>query len=295
MITNIMNNIMNNKNYYLIAVFLTIFFILSSALFTVDQRKQAVVFQFGEAVRTIEKPGLNIKIPFIQNVEFFDKRILHVEADAKELTASDGKRIIVDAFAKFKIADPIVFYKTVHDYQGVKIRLNKILESSMRKAIGRVPLITLLTGERSNVMLRIKDQVDEEARSFGLIVIDVRILRADLPQENSAAIYRRMQTEREKEAKQIRAEGEEEAARIRSKADKESQILLAEAYMQSEIIKGQGDAQASKLYNEAYTVDPDFYKFYRSLTVYKNTLKKDDTSYVLSPDSLFFKFLNLGK
>ncbi|WP_250310738.1 MULTISPECIES: protease modulator HflC [Rickettsieae] len=281
--------------YYISFVALGLFLAVISALFTVDQRYSAVVFQFGEAVRTIESPGLNIKIPFIQNVEFFDKRILNVEAEAKELTASDGKRVIVDAFAKFRITDPVMFYKTVHNYQGVKIRLNKNLESSMRKVIGRLPLTSLLTNERSEIMSNILNQVNQEARNFGLDVIDVRILRADLPKENSAAIYRRMQTAREKEATQIRAEGQEEGARIRSRADKESKILLAEAYMQSQIIKGEGDRESAKIYNLAYSVDPEFYKFYRSLEVYKNTLKKEDTSFVLSPEAELFKYLNLGK
>ncbi len=281
--------------YYISFVALGLFLSVISALFTVDQRHSAVVFQFGEAVRTIESPGLNIKIPFIQNVEFFDKRILNVEAEAKELTASDGKRVIVDAFAKFRIINPVMFYKTVHNYQGVKIRLNKNLESSMRKVIGRLPLTSLLTSERSEIMSNILNQVNQEARNFGLDVIDVRILRADLPKENSAAIYRRMQTAREKEATQIRAEGQEEAARIRSRADKESKILLAEAYMQAQIIKGEGDGESAKIYNLAYSVDPEFYKFYRSLEVYKNTLKKDDTSFVLSPEAELFRYLNLGK
>ena len=281
--------------YYISFVVFGLLLSVTSALFTVDQRHSAVVFQFGEAMRTIESPGLNIKIPFIQNVEFFDRRILNVEAEAKELTASDGKRVIVDAFAKFRIVDPVMFYKTVHNYQGVKIRLNKNLESSMRKVIGRLPLTSLLTSARSDIMSNILNQVNEEAKNFGLDVIDVRILRADLPKENSAAIYRRMQTAREKEATQIRAEGQEEGARIRSRADKESKILLAEAYMQSQIIKGDGDMEAAKIYNLAYSVDPEFYKFYRSLEVYKNTLKKDDTSFVLSPEAELFKYLNLGK
>ncbi|WP_341752243.1 protease modulator HflC [Candidatus Tisiphia endosymbiont of Piscicola geometra] len=281
--------------YYISFVVFGLLLSVTSALFTVDQRHSAVVFQFGEAMRTIESPGLNIKIPFIQNVEFFDKRILNVEAEAKELTASDGKRVIVDAFAKFRIVDPVMFYKTVHNYHGVKIRLNKNLESSMRKVIGRLPLTSLLTSARSDIMSNILNQVNEEAKNFGLDVIDVRILRADLPKENSAAIYRRMQTAREKEATQIRAEGQEEGARIRSRADKESKILLAEAYMQSQIIKGDGDMEAAKIYNLAYSVDPEFYKFYRSLEVYKNTLKKDDTSFVLSPEAELFKYLNLGK
>ncbi len=281
--------------YYLGFGILGLLLLTTNALFTVDQSHSAVVFQFGEALRTIESPGLNIKIPFIQNVEFFDKRILNVEAEAKELTASDGKRVMVDAFAKFKIIDPIMFYKTVHNYQGVKIRLNKILESSMRKVIGRVPLTSLLTNERSDIMLNILTQVNKEAQNFGVDVIDVRILRTDLPKENSAAIYRRMQTAREKEATQIRAEGQEEAARIRSKADKESKILLAEAYMQAQIIKGEGEGEAARIYNQVYSIDPEFYKFYRSLEVYKNTLKKTDTSFVVSPEAELLKYLNLGK
>lgn len=281
--------------YYIIFGGLLSLFLLASALFTVDQRQNAVVFQFGEAMRTIDKPGLNIKIPFIQNVEFFDKRILHVDAEAKELTASDGKRFIVDAFGKFIINDPIMFYKTVYNYQGVKIRLNKILESSLRKVIGKVPLTTLLTGERANVMLHIRDLVNQEAKNFGINVIDVRILRADLPKENSAAIYRRMQTEREKEAKQIRAEGQEEGARIRARAEKESKVLLAEAYMQAQILKGEGDSSAAEKFNLAYAQDPEFYKFYRTLVVYKNSFKKEDTSMVLTPESEFFKYLNLSK
>ena len=279
----------------LIAGGLVVLMILAGSLFQLDQRQRAIVFQFGEAVRVLEEPGLHMKIPLIQNVEYFDKRILTVDADTKELTASDGKRVIVDAFAKFRITDPVMFYKTVNNYQGVKIRLNKILESSMRKVIGRIDLGTILSVERSNVMTNIRDNVNSETKDFGLEVIDVRILRADLPKEKSAAIYSRMQTEREKEAKQIRAEGQEEAARIRSRADKESQILLAEAYKQAQVIKGEGDSSAAKLYNSAYSKDPDFYKFYKSLTTYRAILAKDNTSYVISPESELLEFLHLGK
>lgn len=280
---------------YLLAGLITLLVLLSGSLFTIDQRQYAVVFQFGEAMRVIDKPGLNIKVPFIQNVEYFDKRILSVEAEAKEVTASDGKRVIVDAFAKFKITDPVMFYKTVYNSQGLRLRLGKIVESSTRKVIGRVPLTTLLSSERGAVMVEIRDLVNQGARDFGIDVIDVRILRADLPKENSAAIYSRMQTEREKEAKQIRAEGQEEGARIRAKADKESQILLAEAYSAAQITKGQGDGEAARIYNESYSQDPDFYRFYQSLSMYKKTLTKEDTSFVLSPSSDLLKFLNMGK
>ncbi|WP_341793549.1 MULTISPECIES: protease modulator HflC [unclassified Rickettsia] len=283
------------KIYYLIFAIICGLILISSSLFSVDQRQLAVVFQFGEAVRTIEAPGLHIKIPFIQDVEFFDKRILDVEVESKELTAADGKRVIVDAYAKFRINNPVMFYKTVHNYQGVKIRLTRNLESSMRKVIGKVSLSNLLTTERTNVMFNILNQVNEEAKNFGIDVIDVRILRADLPKENSAAIYRRMQTAREKEATQIRAEGQEEGVRIRSRADKESKILLATAYRDSQIIKGEGDEKAAKIYNAAYSIDPEFYKFYKSLIVYKNSLKKEDTLFVVSPDAELLKYLNLSK
>ncbi len=286
---------MQHKIYYIIFTIVFGLILIFSSLFSVDQRQSAVVFQFGEAVRTIENPGLNIKIPFIQNVEFFDTRLLDVEVEAKELTATDGKRVIVDAYAKFQINNPVMFYKTVHDYQGVKIRLTRNLESSMRKVIGKISLSSLLSQERSNVMLNILNQVDGEAKSFGIDVVDVRILRADLPKENSAAIYRRMQTAREKEATQIRAEGQEESVRIRSKADKESKIILAKAYRDAQIIKGDGDEKAAKIYNSAYSVDPEFYKFYRSLLVYKNSLKKEDTNFVISPEAEVLKYLNLTK
>lgn len=288
-------NLEINKIYYIITGAIVVLMLLAGALFSVDQRQNAVVFQFGEAVRVVEKPGLNIKVPFIQNVHFFDKRILDVKAEAKEVTASDEKRVIVDAFAKFRIVDTVEFIKTVHNYQGAALRLNKILESAMRTVIGKVPLNTLLTEERSKLMLQIRDLVYLEAKNFGVEVIDVRILKADLPPENSAGIYTRMQTDREKEANQIRAEGNEEAARIRSKADKEGKIILANAYMDSQKTKGLGDAQAASLYSRAYSKDPEFFKFYASLLAYKSSLSKENTQFVLSPDSEFFKYLKLGK
>lgn len=279
---------------YIIAGFVLLM-IASGTFFQVDQRQRAIVFQFGEAVQVFDEPGLHMKVPIIQNVEYFDKRILTVYAEAKELTASDGKRVIVDAFAKFRITDPVTFYKTVNNYQGAKIRINRMLESSMRKVIGRIDLSTILSTERSSVMTDIRDDVNDEAKSFGLDVVDVRILRADLPKENSAAIYSRMQTEREKEAKQIRAEGHEEAARIRSRADKESKILLAEAYKQAQVTKGEGDASAAKIYNNVYAKDPEFYKFYKSLNTYREILSKENTSYVISPNSDLLQFLHLGR
>lgn len=287
-------NASNKFNIILITSFIA-FLVIVSSIFTVDQRQSAIVFQFGEAVRLIEKPGINIKIPFLQNVRFFDNRVLNVNAEAKELTAADGKRIIVDSFAKYKIVDPIKFFRTVQSYEGANLRLNRMLESAMRKVIGRVNLSTLLTDQRSHLMLSIKENVNSEAKAYGIDIIDARIKRADLPHENSEAIYKRMQTEREKEAKQIRAEGREEGARIRSKAEKESKIIVANAFRDSEIIKGEGDAEAAKIYNQAYSKDPEFYKFYRTLDSYKNSLNKDNTKFVISPSSDYFKYLKIGK
>ena len=278
-----------------IALFFLVLLVLFDCLYVVNQVQHGVLFQFGEAIKIHKDPGLKFKIPFIQKVEYFDKRILNVEAEAKELTASDGKRVIVDAFARFQITDPVKFYKTVHDYYGFRLRLNKILEASMRKVIGRVSLSSLLTKARNDAMAEIKSLVNEESDLFGVVVIDVRILRADLPKENGAAIYQRMQTDREKEAKQIRAEGSEESAKIKSIADKESQIIIAKAFAESEAIKAEGDGVASKIYNEAYSKDPEFYNFYRSLDAYQHIIKSEDTRLILSSQSELFKYLNIGK
>jgi membrane protease subunit HflC len=287
-----MNNTLKGMNLAIGAVVLLILF---NSLYVVNQIQYCVIFQFGEAVKVIDAPGLNFKVPFIQQAEYFDKRILSVEAEAKELTASDGKRIIVDAFARFRVVDPVKFYKTVHNYSGFKLRLNKILESAMRKVIGKVSFTSLLSDERSKIMKLIRDSLNEESDLFGVVVIDVRILRADLPKENSAAIYKRMQTEREKEAKQIRAEGSEEASKVRSMADKESKILISKAYTESQSIQAEGDSQSAKIYNIAYSRDPEFYNFYKSLNTCKNILKKEDTNLILSTNSELFKYLKIQK
>jgi membrane protease subunit HflC len=284
-----------NKLHLILLAGIAAIIIIAGSLFTVDQRQTGIVFQFGEAIRIIEKPGLNIKIPLIQNVQFLDKRILNVSAEEKELTASDEKRVIVDAFAKYKIVNPLKFVQTVHNYAGANLRLNKTLESAMRTIIGKYPLSTLLTDQRASLMYQIRDLVSGETQSFGIELIDVRILKADLPKENSMAIHSRMQTERNKEAKQIRAEGAEESARIRARADKKNKVILAEAYMEAQKIKGLGDNESARIYNAAYSKDPEFYKFYRSLVAYKASLAKENTQFVLSPNAEFFKYLQIGK
>jgi len=282
-----------NKLHIILFTVASVIGLLANSLFIVDQRENGIIFQFGEAVRIIENPGLNIKIPLVQNVQLLDKRVLNVNAEEKELTASDEKRVIVDAFAKYRISNSVRFIKTVHNYAGVNLRLNKILESAMRSIIGKYPLSTLLTDQRADLMCQIRDLVHKEAKSFGVEVIDVRILKADLPTENSEAIYSRMQTERYKEAKQIRAEGAEESALIEAHADKEKQVILAHAYMVSQKTKGLGDSKAAKIYSAAYSKDPEFYKFYRSLVAYKTSLSKD-TQFILSPKGEFFKYLHIG-
>ena len=269
--------------------------LLASSIFVVEQRQSALIFQFGETVRSVREPGLHFKLPFIQNVLFFDSRILNASVESTEVTASDEKKIIVNAFAKYEINNPVEFYKTVNNIYNVKIQLNRILDSSIRRVIGTKPLVSLLSHERREIMSKISENVNNETKRLGVSVIDVRLVRADLPKENSDAVCRRMQTDREKDAKQNRAEGVEMASRIKASADRESKIIIAESYKNSEILKGEGDSKAAKIYNLAYSKDPEFYKFYRSLGTYKSTLNAKDTSCIMSPDSDFLKMLKLGK
>jgi membrane protease subunit HflC len=271
-------------------------FFVGNPFYIVDQRQQALLFQFGEVVKIVDKPGLKIKIPLIQDVEYLDNQILNCEVDKKEVIAKGKKKFIVNAFAKYRITDPLKFYQSVGDVKKVKIRLAPIFESSLREVISTFPLSALLTNERKEIMFKIRDLLSVQAKSFGIDVLDVRIVRADLPTENRSAIFKRMQTDREKEAKEHRADGAEEAQRIKSSADKTRQILLADAKKQSEEIRGEGDAISSKIFADAYSKDPEFYSFYRSLDAYRETLKKDNTRIILSPNNDFLKhFINNNK
>ena len=279
------------KPIYLILAFICLL-VLNSAVFLLDQREQALVVQFGQPIRVVRDPGLNFKIPFAQDLIVFDKRVLDLNADPKELIAADQKRLIVDSFAKYRITDPLKFYQTVRNEAGMRVRLNAILDSRLREVLGSVPLQALLTGEREKIMQDIKQKVNQEAKSFGIDVVDVRIMRADLPLTNSEAIFLRMQTERQREAKEFRAQGAEESQRIRSRADKERTIILAEAQKQSSLLRGAGEGKSTEIYTEAYSRDPEFYRFYRTLQAYRETLKNTDTTLILSPDSEFLKFFN---
>ncbi|SVA30187.1 uncharacterized protein METZ01_LOCUS83041 [marine metagenome] len=260
------------------------------SLFVVQEINQAIVLQFGDPKKVISKPGLQVKIPFIQNVVFLDRRILSLDPQPEEVIASDQKRLIVDAYARFKIVDPLKFYISVGDERVARSRLATIINSRLRSVLGTQSLATLLSEDRTKQMAIIQEGVNTEAEGFGITIIDVRIKRADLPQANSEAIYKRMQTEREREAKEFRAKGAEMAVTITSTADKEVTVILANAKKQSEIMKGEGDGKRNKIFADAFGKDPDFFSFYRAMQAYEKALIGGDTSLILSPDSDFFKF-----
>ncbi len=260
------------------------------SIIIVKEVNQAIILQFGDPKRIITNPGLNFKIPFIQNVVYLDKRILNLDTPPEEVIASDQKRLIVDAFARFKIVDPLQFYISVGDERVARSRLSTIINSRIRNVLGQEELQTLLSQDRSKQMSLIKEGVNNEAKNFGITIVDVRIKRADLPQANSDAIYRRMQTEREREAKEFRAKGAEMAVTITSTADKEVTVILAESQKQSEIMKGEGDGLRNKIFADAFGQDPEFFAFYRAMQAYEKALIGGETSLILSPDSEFFKF-----
>lgn len=269
--------------------------LLTSSIFTIDQRQQAIILQFGESIREIKTPGIKFKLPFIQNVIFFEKRIVDLALPAQEVIAADQKRLIVNAYTKFQIIDPLKFYTTVGGAAGLSRKLSGILDSSLRQVVGEVPLSELLNENRGDVMKEIKNAVSESSDIFGIKIIDVRIMRADLPKENSEAIYARMQTDREKEAREIRAKGAEEADKIRAEADKQKTIILAEAKKNADIVRGNGDAEATRIYANSFGRDPEFADFYRSMSAYKETLKGSNTKMILSSESQFFKYLGNPK
>ena len=259
-------------------------------LFTVHQTRQALVLQFGDPRRAIQKPGLHFKLPFVQNVEYFDKRILPYDGEAEEIIALDQKRLVVDSFVRFRIDDPLKFFQSVGDENIARSRIGAMLNSSLRAVLGEVPLASVLTGERADLMNDIGERVNREAAALGVTVTDVRIKRADLPEANSQAIYARMKTEREREAREFRAQGAEEAQRVRSRADREKRVILAEAQKRAQILRGEGDGERNRIFADAFGQDPEFFAFYRSMQAYGEALTREDTTMVLSPDSDFFRF-----
>jgi membrane protease subunit HflC len=275
---------------FIIPIIIVLAIITYLSLFTVKEINQAIVLQFGNPKKVITTAGLQWKIPFVQNVVFLDRRILSLDPAPEEVIASDQKRLIVDAYSRFTIIDPLKFYISVGNEMVARSRLATIINSRIRNVLGKQSLATLLSEERGRQMAIIQEGVNEEAKKFGIEIIDVRIKRADLPQANSEAIYKRMQTEREREAKEFRARGAEMAVTITSTADRKVTIILANAKKKSEIMKGEGDGQRNKIFADAFGVDPEFFSFYRAMQAYETALIGGDTSLILSPDSDFFKF-----
>jgi membrane protease subunit HflC len=261
-----------------------------SSLFTVQQTEQALVVRLGKPVDIATEPGLHFKAPFIDTVIAVDKRILDLENPSQEVIASDQKRLVVDAFARYRIKDALRFYQSVGTIQAANLQLTTLLNASLRRVLGEVTFIQVVRDEREALMGRIRDQLDREADGYGIQVVDVRIRRADLPEQNSQAVYERMKTERQREAAEFRAQGAQKAQEIRSTADRESTVIVAEANSKGEQTRGEGDAERNRLFAEAYGKDPDFFAFYRSMSAYENGLKSNDTRYLLKPDSDFFKY-----
>jgi membrane protease subunit HflC len=259
------------------------------SIFTVQQTEQTIVLRFGEPVDVITAPGLHFKAPW-NSVINIDNRILDLENPSQEVIASDQKRLVVDAFARYRIKNALRFYQSIGSIQAANIQLTTLLNASLRRVLGEVAFITVVRDEREALMQRIRDQLDKEADGYGIEVVDVRIRRADLPEQNSQAVYERMKTERQREAAEFRAQGGQKAQEIRSKADREATVIIAEANSTAEQTRGAGDAERNRLFAEAYGKDPDFFAFYRSMTAYENGLKSSDTRFLLRPDSEFFRY-----
>jgi membrane protease subunit HflC len=280
-----------------LAVVAVIGFVLYLSVFIVDQTQQAMVLRFGQVVAPIggelapiTKPGLYYKLPLVDNVVYFEKRILDLDSPPLEIIASDQKRLVVDAFGRYKIVNALLFYQSLGTVEEARDRLSSVLNSAVRRVLGDATFIQLVRDERANLMQKITDQVDREASSFGIQMVDVKIRRADLPPENSAAIYQRMQTERQRQATEIRAQGEQAARRIRAEADRSATVIVAEANGEASRLQGDGEAERNRIYAEAYGKDPEFFGFYRSMLAYTAGLKGGETRLVISPDSEFFRY-----
>lgn len=276
-----------------LVIIVVIGFLLYLSVFIVDQTQQALVLRFGDPVRIVTTPGLNYKLPLIDNVVYIDKRLLDLDSPPLEVIASDQKRLVVDAWGRYKVIDPLKFFQSVGTIQIASSRLSVLLNSAVRQVLGDATFIQLVRDERPQLMSRITERVDREAKSFGIDVVDVKIRRADLPEANSQAIYQRMQTERQREAAEIRALGEQQARRIRAEADRTATVIVAEANQESERVRGEGEAGRNKIFAKAFSVDPDFFAFYRSMQAYQQGLgESSDTRLVISPDSEFFRYFN---
>ena len=283
---------MRARTISILVIIIAVFFVINASYFYVDQRLQAIVLQFGEPIRVIKEPGIQFKIPFVQNVEYFDKRLLLFDNPVEEIISADKKRLIVDSFARYKIEDPLRYFQTIRFESTLTNRLGSIINDSLRQVLGRVPLKSVISEKRSVLLTEVAILVSAAAKDFGLQIEDVRIRRADLPTANSDAIFRRMQTERQQEAAQYRAEGEEQSRILKAQAEKEKTILLADAERTSDILRGEGDGEKNKILGEAFSKDPEFFSFYRSMQAYINAISAEDTTMILSPDSTFFEYFD---
>lgn len=261
-----------------------------SSMFVVNQREQALVVQLGEPKRLITEPGLNFKLPFIQRVFYFDKRVLNYDAPAQEAPTLDQKQVVVESYAKYRIVDALTFFQRVRDENGARQRLGPIINSTLRQELGAIPMSLILTAQRADFMRDITTQVNTAGKEFGIEVLDVRMKRVDLPQENSEAIFKRMQTQRQQEAARFRAEGGRDAQALRAEANKQQVVIIADARRQAEILRGEGDAEATRIYNEAYGQDPEFFDFFRSMQALSDGLTGDTTTYVGPPSGDFFRY-----
>ncbi|MAQ71576.1 MAG: HflC protein [Alphaproteobacteria bacterium] len=283
---------MNDKKAAIgLVALIAVIVLLLGSVFIVKETEQVLVLQFGDPVQQITSPGLHFKIPLIQNLKVFDNRILNVDPPSEEVLLSDQKRLVVDTFARYRISDMLKYYQTLGTENAAVQRLYNIITSTMRSELGRAPLPDVLSEKRKELMLSIQNTVNDETSRFGIEIVDVRIVRADLPEEVTQATYDRMRSEREREAREARGEGEELSLQIRSRADKDRTVLLSEAQRDAEIARGQGDEEAISIYAEAFNRDPRFYAFYRSMEAYKKSLANKDKTLVLSPDSDFFRYL----
>jgi membrane protease subunit HflC len=274
------------------AVIIVALIIAYGSLFTVYQTRQALVVRLGQPVRVVTQPGLHTKIPLIDSVISIDKRILDLENPAQEVIASDQKRLVVDAFARYSIKEPLKFYQTVGTVDGANLQLSILLNSALRRVLGEATLTQVVRDQRDHLMARVREQLDNEAQAYGIDVVDVRIRRADLPEQNSQAVYQRMQTERQQEAAQFRAQGAQRAQEIRARADRDVTVLIADAQSKGEQTRGEGDAERNRIFAEAYGRDPAFFSFYRSMQAYETGLKHNDTRFLLKPDTSFFRYFN---
>ena len=267
-------------------------FLINGSMFIVDQTESALVLQLGQPRRQISEPGLWFKRPFVEDVVIYDKRVLDFEPPPEEVIVSDQKRVVVDTYSRYRITDPLLFFQTAGTEAGVRSRLASIVSGSLRRVLGNSTLSDILSTKRAQIMIQIRDEVAGQAKEFGVEVVDVRLRRADLPEENSQAIYARMVSERQQQASQYRGEGSEAAQTVRATAERDRTVILAEAQRDAQRVRGDGDAQAIKLYADAFGQDKTFFAFYRSLQAYRSALNGKDTSFILSPDNNFFRFFN---